>query len=85
MKQGIVAPIPTGYETRGVAAVLEAIKKLDPGQQITVLRNTVVDMGFEPAVAASCYSCPEPMFTRTEPAPTQITVGASQRLSYFKP
>jgi len=41
MKQ--VAPIPTGYEmSRGVAAVLEAIKKLDPGQQITVLRNTVV-------------------------------------------
>jgi hypothetical protein len=89
MKQGIVAPIPTGYEmSRGVAAVLEAIKKLDPGQQITVLRNTVVDMGFEPAVAAStAQRAAEPMFTRTEPAPTQITVeGITETtvLSYFK-
>jgi len=61
--------------SRGVAAVLEAIKKIDPGQQITVLRNTVLDMGFEPAGAASNEQrAAEPMFKRTEPAPTQITV-----------
>jgi hypothetical protein len=38
MAQGIVAPIPPGYQmTPEAAAVLETIKKLDPGQQITVL------------------------------------------------
>ena len=89
MKQGTVAPVPTGYEmSRGIAAVLEAIKKLDPGQQITVLRNTVLDMGFEPAVAATSEQiAAEPMFTRSEPAPTQITVeGVTEPtvLGYFK-
>ena len=50
MKQGLVAPIPAGYQMGADAvAVLETIKKLDPGQQITVLRNTVVDMGYDPA------------------------------------
>ena len=89
MKQGTVAPVPTGYEmSRGVATVLESIKKIDPGQQITVLRNTVLDMGFEPAVAATSEQiAAEPMFTRTEPAPTQITVeGVTEPtvLGYFK-
>lgn len=89
MKQGTVAPVPTGYEmSKGVAAVLEAIKKIDPGQQITVLRNTVLDMGFEPAGAASNEQrAAEPMFKRTEPAPTQITVeGITEPtvLGYFK-
>jgi len=36
MKQGTVAPVPTGYEMSRGVAVLEAIKKIDPGQQITV-------------------------------------------------
>ncbi|MBD0394957.1 MAG: Red carotenoid-binding protein, partial [Microcoleus sp. C1-bin4] len=50
MKQGLVAPIPAGYQMSPEAtAVLETIKKLDPGQQITVLRNTVVNMGYDPA------------------------------------
>ncbi|GAC1469079.1 MAG: orange carotenoid protein N-terminal domain-containing protein [Chamaesiphon sp.] len=49
MKQGLVAPIPAGYQlSADAAAVLETIKKLDPGQQITVLRNTVINMGFDP-------------------------------------
>ena len=76
MKNGLVAPVPTGYQmSRGVEAVLEAIQKLDRGQQITVLRNTVVDMGFEAAAADSGEPKPaEPMFTRTEPAPTKFTV-----------
>jgi hypothetical protein len=52
MKQGLVAPIPTGYQMSSDAvAVLETIKKLDPGQQITVLRNTVVDMGYDPTLS----------------------------------
>jgi len=50
MKQGVVAPVPDGYKLKTDAvAVLETIKKLDPGQQITVLRNTVVNMGYDPA------------------------------------
>jgi hypothetical protein len=47
MEQGLVAPIPTGYKlSANASAVLDAIKNLDPGQQITVLRNCVVDMGY---------------------------------------
>jgi Orange carotenoid protein, N-terminal/Nuclear transport factor 2 (NTF2) domain len=48
MEQGIVAPIPEGYRlSANAAAVLQAIRGLDPGQQITVLRNAVLDMGFD--------------------------------------
>jgi Orange carotenoid protein, N-terminal/Nuclear transport factor 2 (NTF2) domain len=48
MEQGLVAPIPPGYTLSANAnAVLQAIKDLEQGQQITVLRNAVVDMGFE--------------------------------------
>jgi hypothetical protein len=88
MKQGLVAPIPPGYEmSSGVKAVLEAIQKLDPGQQITVLRNTVVEMGFEPAVAPSSgETAAEPMFKRSEPAPTVTVEGVTESavLNYFK-
>ncbi len=48
MEQGLVAPIPEGYKlSANAAAVLLAIQGLDPGQQITVLRNSVADMGYE--------------------------------------
>jgi len=48
MAQGIVAPIPEGYRlSANASAVLQAIKGLEPGQQITVLRNAVVDMGYD--------------------------------------
>jgi hypothetical protein len=48
MDQGLVAPIPEGYKlSANAAAVLQAIRDLDPGQQITVLRNAVVDMGYD--------------------------------------
>jgi len=88
MKQGLVTPVPTGYQmSRGVEAVLEAIKKLDPGQQITVLRNTVVDMGFQPPVASSSEPKEaEPMFARTKPSLTQFNIeGITEPavLSYF--
>lgn len=49
MVQGTVVPMPVGYKpTRDVVEVLDAIKQLDFGQQITVLRNAVVDMGVDP-------------------------------------
>lgn len=48
MEQGIVAPIPTGYElSANASAVLQALREMDQGQQITVLRNSVVDMGYD--------------------------------------
>lgn len=49
MDQGLVAPIPEGYKlSANAAVVLQSIRDLEPGQQITVLRNAVVDMGFDP-------------------------------------
>jgi hypothetical protein len=48
MEQGIVAPIPEGYQlSANASVVLQTIQGLEPGQQITVLRNAVVDMGFD--------------------------------------
>lgn len=87
MKQGKVAPIPSDYQMGpGVKAVLAAIQQLDPGEQITVLRNAVVDMGFEAAAPSSEKAAAEPMFPRVEPAPTQLKVEGisdSTVLKYF--
>ena len=53
MEQGVVAPIPEGYKlSANASAVLLAIQGLDPGQQITVLRNSVADMGYDSGSAA---------------------------------
>jgi hypothetical protein len=50
MAGGLVAPIPEGYQlSANAASVLSAVKAIDQGQQITVLRNFVVDMGFDPS------------------------------------
>lgn len=75
MKQGIVAPMPTGYQmSSDVKAVLEAVQKIDPGQQITVLRNTVVDMGFDPTQASKQEEkVVNFKFPRTQAAP-KITI-----------
>lgn len=71
MKQGLVAPMPTGYQmSSDVKAALEAVQKLDSGQQITVLRNTVVNMGFDPDIASEKEAeIVNFRFQRTEPAP----------------
>jgi len=48
MKQGLITPIPPDYQMSTEATeLLQTIKKLDGGQQITVLRNIVVDMGYD--------------------------------------
>jgi Orange carotenoid protein, N-terminal/Nuclear transport factor 2 (NTF2) domain len=48
MEQGIVAPIPDGYKlSANATAVLTSIQGLEAGQQITVLRNCVLDMGYD--------------------------------------
>jgi hypothetical protein len=50
MAAGLVAPIPKGYQlSANAASVLSSLKGVDQGQQITLLRNFVVDMGYDPA------------------------------------
>lgn len=67
MEQGIVAPIPEGYQLSANAkAVLTTLQGLDSGQQITVLRNTVVDMGFDTGKLGSIDRVSEPVTPPTE-------------------
>ncbi|NJL46890.1 MAG: SnoaL-like domain-containing protein [Leptolyngbyaceae cyanobacterium SM2_5_2] len=62
MEEGLVAPIPEGYQlSANAAAVLQSIRTLEPGQQITVLRNAVVDMGFDPKQMGSYNRVAEPV------------------------
>ena len=67
MEEGVVAPIPEGYQLSANAqAVLTSLQELDAGQQITVLRNTVVDMGFDTAKMGSFKRVSEPVAPPTE-------------------
>jgi hypothetical protein len=67
MEKGIVAPIPEGYKLSANAnAVLQALIGMDSGQQITVLRNTVVNMGFDPAKMTNFSQVSEPVVPPTE-------------------
>lgn len=69
MDQGIVAPIPEGYKlSANASAVLEAIRGLQSGEQITVLRNSVVDMGFDASKLGTYKTVAEPVVV-----PTSIT------------
>jgi Orange carotenoid protein, N-terminal/Nuclear transport factor 2 (NTF2) domain len=62
MEDGTVAPIPSGYQlSANATAVLQVIKELDQGQQITVLRNTVVGMGFDSSKMGSYKPVAEPV------------------------
>jgi hypothetical protein len=62
MEEGKVAPIPAGYKlSANATSVLSAIQGLESGQQITVLRNSVVDMGFDVAKLGSYNRVSEPV------------------------
>lgn len=76
MDEGVVAPIPAGYQlSANAAAVLETLKGLDQGQQITVLRNSVVDMGFDPNKLGSYTRVTEPVVAPKEVSKrTQVTI-----------
>ncbi|ERN41484.1 orange carotenoid protein, N-terminal/nuclear transport factor 2 (NTF2) domain protein [Rubidibacter lacunae KORDI 51-2] len=66
MENGIVAPIPEGYKlSANASAVLAAIRTLESGQQITVLRNIVVDMGYDPSKLGSYKTVSEPVVPPT--------------------
>ncbi len=67
MEDGSVAPIPEGYKlSANAASVLQALQGLESGQQITVLRNTVVDMGFDTGKMGSYTTVSEPVAPPTE-------------------
>ncbi len=77
MAQGLVAPVPTNYEMSPAAVELfEVIKKLDGGQQIQVLRDIVLNMGFDATLAPSpAPKAEEFQFERTEPVdPKQLKI-----------
>jgi hypothetical protein len=68
MEQGIVAPIPEGYQlSANAAAVLTSLKTIDKGQQITVLRNFVVDMGYDAEKVDAGERVSEPVVAPTAP------------------
>jgi hypothetical protein len=67
MEEGTVVPIPENYTlSANAAAVLSAIEALDPGQQITVLRNCVVDMGYDPGKLGNFTKVSEPFVPPTD-------------------
>jgi hypothetical protein len=69
MEQGTVAPIPEGYQlSANASAVLQTLRGLDSGQQITVLRNAVVDMGYDTSKLGSYTRVSEPVVPPTEVA-----------------
>ncbi|MBW4596801.1 MAG: orange carotenoid-binding protein [Brasilonema angustatum HA4187-MV1] len=76
MEQGIVAPIPAGYKlSANATAVLETLKNLDQGQQITVLRNSVVDMGFDASKLGDYARVSEPVVAPKEKSQrTKVTI-----------
>ncbi len=76
MDQGIVAPIPAGYQlSANASAVLQAVRELDQGQQITVLRSAVVDMGFDPSKLGDYSKVTEPVVAPKEVSQrTQVTI-----------
>ncbi|MGK7942308.1 MAG: orange carotenoid-binding protein [Crocosphaera sp.] len=62
MEQGKIAPIPQGYKLSANAnAILVTIIGLESGQQITVLRNCVVDMGYDPNKMGNFEKITEPV------------------------
>ncbi|GAB4234991.1 MAG: orange carotenoid protein N-terminal domain-containing protein [Stanieria sp.] len=69
MEEGIVAPIPKGYKlSANASAVLQALREMESGQQITVLRNAVVDMGFDKNKLGQYTKVSEPVVPPTDMA-----------------
>ena len=74
MKQGIIAPIPAGYKLSGTASdVLQAIRQLEGGQQLTILQDIVAKMGYVPTEAIPKVK--EPVVPPQESAPrTKVSI-----------
>ncbi|MEO0755305.1 MAG: orange carotenoid protein N-terminal domain-containing protein [Cyanobacteria bacterium J06648_16] len=76
MEQGLIAPIPEGYKlSANASAVLQSIRDLEPGQQITVLRNAVVDMGYDTSKMSGYKRVSEPvMAPKSLEQRTQVSI-----------
>jgi hypothetical protein len=76
MEKGLVAPIPPGYLLSDKAQeVLKSIQAADAGQQITILRNTVISMGFDPNAPGSYKKVEDPIVAPTDiSARTQVKI-----------
>lgn len=62
MEQGLVAPIPKDYKmSANASSVLQEIRNLESGQQITVLRNAVLDMGVDASKLGNYTRVTEPV------------------------
>ncbi len=74
MKQGIVAPIPEGYKRSAKASdVLQAIRQLEGGQQLTVLQDIVANMGYASTDATTKVK--EPVVAPKDIAPqTKVSI-----------
>ncbi|MBD2024592.1 orange carotenoid-binding protein, partial [Leptolyngbya sp. FACHB-711] len=74
MEQKIVAPIPKGYQLSTKAAdLLQAIRQLEGGQQLTVFQDVVVSMGY--ASTGNTAKVQEPVIAPKEAAPrTRVSV-----------
>lgn len=59
MKEHIVAPIPFSYKLSAKASsVLQAIRQLEGGQQLAVLQDIVINMGYAPTVGTQTVKEP---------------------------
>jgi Orange carotenoid protein, N-terminal/Nuclear transport factor 2 (NTF2) domain len=68
MKENIVAPIPKGYKLSSKAAdVLKSIDGLEQGQQLNVLQDVVVNMGY--AAMGGTPKVKEPVIPPKDAAP----------------
>ncbi|MBD2083055.1 orange carotenoid-binding protein [Leptolyngbya sp. FACHB-17] len=86
MEQGIVAPIPTGYQlSANASAVLQALREMDQGQQITVLRSSVVDMGYDPNKLGEFTRVAEPVIAPKAPSQrTQVKIEGINNATVLK-
>ncbi|NEO27838.1 MAG: Red carotenoid-binding protein [Kamptonema sp. SIO4C4] len=75
MEDGSVAPIPENYKlSANASAILQSIRNLDPGQQITVLRNTVIDMGYDSSKVEIDQRVSEPVVVKETAQRTPVSI-----------
>jgi Orange carotenoid protein, N-terminal/Nuclear transport factor 2 (NTF2) domain len=81
MKENIVAPIPKGYKLSSKAAdVLKSIDGLDSGQQLNVLQDVVVNMGY--ASTGGTPKVTEPLIPPKDAAPrAKVTIKGIENVS----
>ena len=87
MKQDIVAPIPKGYKLSAKASdLLQVIRQLEGGQQLTVFQDVVVNMGYSPTNGTAKVQ--NPVVPPQQAAPrTQVSIKGVQDatvLSYME-